>query len=108
MVAQVSDSPVSRGSGSRAVGRAMIADNQIVRIAIPARHALDRDRQPGHVGLHQIDHAIDGGLVAGRALGLDPALDTGNHRLDIDGLMFWHHSSNHVRPRASTPLRLLE
>ena len=68
-----------------ALARRLVAHDQVVGEAVAARHALDRHRQPGHVGLHQIDHAVDGGGALGRAFGLDPALDAADHGADVDG-----------------------
>ena len=64
----------------------LVAHDQVVGEPVAAGHALDRDRQVGDVGVHQVDHAVDGGGVAGRALGLDPALDAGDHGRDINGI----------------------
>ena len=70
-----------------AAARCLIANNQIVGKSVPARHALDRDGQFGHIGLHQIDHAIDGSPVTGRAFSFDPAADAFDHRSEVNGLM---------------------
>ena len=71
----------------RAVARGLIADDEVVGKPVPARHALDRNRQFRDIALHHVDHPIDRGLVAGRAFRLDPALNAGNHRSDVDRLM---------------------
>ena len=62
----------------------LITHNEIVGKSVPARHAFDRHGQIRHIGLHRVDHAVDGGLVACRALGFDPALDAGHHCAKVD------------------------
>jgi len=73
-------------------------DEDTGAVAIGSRHkgvaesgsagqALDPDRDPGEVRRDAIDHAIDRRNVAGRALDLNPAPDTFDHRAEVDRIV---------------------
>ena len=88
-----------------AAPRRLVAHDQIVREPVSPRHALDRHGQVRDIGLHHVDHAVDGGLAAGRAFGFDPALDAGDHGAEVDGCVLRHAIIEPRLPHARRPHR---
>ncbi len=52
---------------------------------LPARDALDARTHDRHVARGDVEHALDGGSIPGRALALHPGAQAGQHGLGIEG-----------------------
>ena len=58
---------------------------------LPAGDALDRRTHDRHVAGGDVEHALDGGRIPGRAFAFDPAAQTLQHGLGIKGKIGWVH-----------------
>jgi len=60
------------------------AQREDIGEAVAAGDPLRRDRKVHGIGLHPVDHAVDGGRVGGRALDLDPGADAVDEGFEVE------------------------